>query len=41
MTNLDFWTINANAIISFSLALIAISMVYIAFKLFKRDSPKS
>lgn len=33
MKEFDFWNFNTNIIIAFSLTVIAISMVYIAFKL--------
>lgn len=38
MSTFDFWNFNANAIIATSLFLIAASLVYIAIKLFERDS---
>lgn len=40
MSNFDFWNFNANLIITTSIFLIAVSLVYIAFKLFNRDSSR-
>lgn len=41
MTSSDFWSIVNSAQVSTALFLIAISLVYIAFRLFKKDYLKA
>lgn len=38
---IDFWDINAKALIAFSLSMIALLLAYIAFILSERSRPKS